>query len=239
MKLFIGIPSYTGITMQFAASMLTLARKKDLDLSLHMGVCYIGKGRNELALDFLNSDCDKFLQIDNDILFNVADVERISSHDLPIVGGCYYKKEANRVVVAEALDMGSRTADPESGLLHVKYMGTGFLCVKREVFVNMRAKWRDEDWFWYRDETTEQIRFDFFPHGVHRGLHRWLGEDWFFCERANELGYKVYADTKCTLRHIGSAIYPLEDSAKLREELRLADATIKELESFIRDIQRQ
>ena len=209
MKLFIGIPSYSGITMQFASSMLTLARHEDLELSLHIGVCYVGKGRNELAMDFLAGDCDKILQIDNDILFTRADVRRISAHDLDIVGGCYYKKEANRVVVAEALDMGKRTAG-EDGLLEVKYMGTGFMCVKREVFEKMIRAWEGEDWFWYIDELSRELRYDFFPHGVHPKLHRWLGEDWFFCQRAGELGYKVYADTKCSLRHIGTAIYPIE-----------------------------
>ena len=219
MKLFIGIPSYGGISMQFAACMLTLARTEDLELSLRIGDSYLGKARNELTMDFLDGNCDKMLQIDNDILFTKADVARICSHDVPIVGGVYYKKEANPVVVAEALDRGQKNADA-NGLMEVKYMGTGFLCVQRRVFEEMinahqgRGKEECDDDFWYMDEGTKELRYDFWPHGVHPGLHRWLSEDWYFGQRAGELGIKSYADTKCVLRHFGSAIFPLQESDK-------------------------
>jgi len=207
-KLFIGIPSYGGISMQFAAAMLTLARTEDLELALRIGDSYLGKARNELTMDFLASDCDKMLQIDNDILFSKADVARITSHDVPIVGGVYYKKEANPVVVAEALENGRKHAD-ENGLLEVKYMGTGFLCVQREVFEKMIRANEHEEWFWYIDEATKELRYDFWPHGVNTKLHRWLSEDWGFGQRAGELGIRSYADTKCVLRHFGQAIFPI------------------------------
>jgi hypothetical protein len=215
-KLFIGIPSYGGISMQFAACMLTLARTEDLELSLRIGDSYLGKARNELTMDFLNGDCDKMLQIDNDILFTKADVARITSHDVPIVGGVYYKKEANPVVVAEALEKGRKNAD-ENGLLEVKYMGTGFLCVQRQVFEKMIKVYEHEPWFWYIDEGTKEIRYDFWPHGVNTKLHRWLSEDWGFGQRASELGIESYADTKCVLRHFGQAIFPLDLQKELKQ----------------------
>ncbi len=33
----------------------------------------------------------------------------------------------------------------------------------------------------------------------------------FFCQRALDLGYKVFADTRVVLKHCGDCVYPIED----------------------------
>src|SRR5206468_12711916 len=35
-------------------------------------------------------------------------------------------------------------------------------------------------------------------------------EDWYFCQRCQELGIQVYGDVHVILRHVGSATYPLK-----------------------------
>lgn len=197
--------------MRFAAALMNLAKQRQIEISLNIGLCYVGKARNELAMDFLKGDCDTFLQIDDDILFTVENVDRITSHDLPIVGGAYFKKQLTKAVVAERLEGAPRDPD-EKGLLQAKYLGTGFLCVHREVLEHMIAMYQYGPAFWYIDEETGDKRYDFFTHGVHPDLHRWLGEDWYFCQRALDLGYKCYLDTKCILGHIGQMVFPLPDS---------------------------
>jgi hypothetical protein len=215
MKLFVGVATYSNPSMRFAAALIKLAKHRTIDVCFNIGLCYVGKARNELAMDFLASDCDTFLQIDDDILFTPENVDRITSHDLPIVGGAYFKKQLTKAVVAERLEGAPRDAD-ERGLLQAKYLGTGFLCVKREVFEQMVARHQDKGWFWYEDEETGQLRYDFFTHGVHPQLHRWLGEDWYFCQRANDLGYVLYLDTKCIVGHIGQMVFPLPDMSGLQ-----------------------
>jgi hypothetical protein len=37
---------------------------------------------------------------------------------------------------------------------------------------------------------------------------RYLPEDFFLCQRALDLGFKVYADTQVVLKHIGTIPYP-------------------------------
>src|SRR4029077_20690498 len=119
MKLFVGVATYANPSIRFAAALINLAKHRKIDLCFNIGLCYVGKARNELAMDFLASDCDTFLQIDDDIVFKPEHVDRITSHDLPIVGGAYFKKQLTHAVVAERLEGAPRDAD-ERGLLQAK-----------------------------------------------------------------------------------------------------------------------
>jgi choline kinase len=74
---------------------------------------------------------------------------------------------------------------------------------------------------WNPDENTEDDRiaryyvnhghdeWDFFPVGVVN--KEYLSEDWYFCDKARALGFKVMLDTRVQLRHEGSAIFPLDE----------------------------
>jgi hypothetical protein len=62
----------------------------------------------------------------------------------------------------------------------------------------------------YIQEGTSVKMHDFWSVGVHQPSKRYLTEDWWFCQRALDLGYKVWGDSKVMLQHEGRAIYPLE-----------------------------
>lgn len=217
-KIYVGVPCYTPqISMRFANSLLSLVGTTvgtpiEINLNFIIGQGYIGKARNEMASSFLESDNDVFLQIDNDILFTPADVQRIVSHNKPVVGGFYFKKDlGKRIAVAERLL--EQTGPDENGLIEVKYIGAGFLAVRREVLERMIQEWGLEPWFWYANEGNGRKYHDFFPAMVHPRLNRWLGEDWWFCQRARDLGYKVYGDSQVRLPHLGMVTYPVEQPA--------------------------
>ena len=98
----------------------------------------------------------------------------------------------------------------ERRLTPVKYMGTGFLCVAKAVFEKMIAELGDT--LIFKVDETEKVGFDFWPVGVYQfkdGSRRYLSEDWFFCQRAIDLGFTVYGDNGILLRHSGNAVYPL------------------------------
>jgi len=42
--------------------------------------------------------------------------------------------------------------------------------------------------------------------------HWYLGEDFSFCERARQAGYKIYADTSIRLWHFGNSPFGWEDA---------------------------
>jgi hypothetical protein len=86
------------------------------------------------------------LQIDSDLLFTAKHIEDITSHDEGIVGGFYPRKSDGPLAwIANGFDDGTNPPN-EKGLVNLMYMGTGFLCVKREVFEKMREKWPEDNY---------------------------------------------------------------------------------------------
>lgn len=214
LKLFIGIPAYQPVYPQFFMSILEMVRSvTGFQLGIAVGDSLVGRARNHLVSDFLESPCDTMLQIDSDILFTPKHIELITSHDEGIVGGFYPRKSDGPMAwIANGFDDGTNPPD-ERGLVNLMYMGTGFLCVKREVFVKMKEHWPDDNYV--ADGQTKRKEHNFFPVGVvpnrcdEGKTNRYLSEDWYFCERALQLGYKVWGDSRVILQHIGAAVYPL------------------------------
>jgi len=95
----------------------------------------------------------------------------------------------------------------ETGLHEVEYCGAGFLYIKREVF----KKFKDEFYFWnYKDR---------------------LGEDIGFCKQARELGYKIYVDCDCKIKHLlkGESVMSQVNPSELsKEELESQGFRIRE-----------
>lgn len=194
-------------------SLLSILGTPDLELEINAGCPYIGRARNQLTYNFLATDCDRMLMIDSDIMFNRDHLLRILSHDMDIIGGFYFMKVdkspfgrgAGSTVICEPLD-GVKWEDDEE-LMELKYIGTGFLSIKRNVFDRMIEVYGEE--LGYKCELTQRREYDFWTTGVHRPTDRWLGEDWYFCQRARDLGFKIYGDKECVVPHLGHAIYPI------------------------------
>src|SRR5208282_3230777 len=196
---------------------------------------HVGRTRNMITRQFLESDATDLLFIDSDIVFSVDHVKRILSHPEEIVGGMYFKKNQGK---AEAcLNTILNPILKENGLNQVAYIGTGFLRIKRIVFEKIIERWGSEIAY-CPDGSRDLLEYNFWNLAMHQFQSiaideervddlvkkynvtrevaakaiqtRWLSEDWWFCQRANELGFKVWADRRIPLRHSGNALYPLE-----------------------------
>lgn len=178
-------------------------------LNLKVGDSLVSRARNCLAADFLESDCTHLLFIDSDLIFSAEHIERLVSHDVDIIGGCYPAKAEGKIKWIV-----NSHSEPrhilENGLQEMRYVGTGFMLIKRRVFLRMIDEF---DLSYKPDESSRDVEWDFFAVGPYQfpdGSRRYLSEDWYFCQRALDLGFKVWADTRVILRHIGQAIYPLQ-----------------------------
>lgn len=211
MKVFVAIPCQGGFSAEFNASLINLVRTPPC--RYRMSICKspgVGVSRNILTHEFLGSDADKLLMIDSDILFTPEHVKRIVSHEEPLVGGLYAKKEKDGRVCCERLPDIDPVPD-ERGLIPLHYVGTGFMCATREL-LNLMIKRYPE--IMYLEEGTSKKMHDFWTVGVHEGLRRYLTEDWWFCQRTIDLGFRVWGDSQVMLQHEGRAIYPLELNEK-------------------------
>ena len=212
-KLFIGLPIHAGIDPYFLRCWMGLVQAKPCEMVSRIARGDgIGRSRNHLTADFLASDCTHLLFIDSDLMFEPAQVARIVSHDVPVVGGLYAKKEPGPAQwVVNTLT--EPTVPDERGLQPVRYIGTGFLCIRRDVFTQMIARYPELEY--QSDFGERRTEHDFWSMGVYQdktGDRRYLSEDWYFCQRWLDMGGQVLADNLIRIPHLGSALFPLEKS---------------------------
>ena len=221
-KLFLAMPVYRVMDVYTVQSLMKLLAEQmtkqefGLAIKMHVGECPIGRARNDLTQEFLDSDCTDMLFIDSDINFSYEQVKKILFNNEDIIGGFYTKKQEGHVApVCNTLD--TISTPREDGLVEVKFMGTGFLKISRKALEVMRQEKPELAYTCDRDGVT--TKFDFWRMGVAHdcvtGMKRWLSEDWQFCQFAIECGFKIWADASILVQHSGQAMFPLR--SQLRE----------------------
>jgi len=211
-KVYIAVAAhFASNDLMFVQSLLALVARPPLPLAFGFSADpSVERARNILTANFLATDCTHILFIDSDIGFSPADVAQISRHDELVVGGMYPLKSMTPDVTwcGNALDAGQQpgAAERPDSLTPVKYIGTGFLCIARQVFEHIVAV--DGPAIEYKQDFPPHRReFAFWRQGVAAG--RFLTEDWLFCQRWLELGGKIFADRAVVLKHAGRAEWPL------------------------------
>ena len=179
------------------------------------GYSAVDAARNQMATDALAQGFEELLWIDSDGVFDPNDVERVRAHNLPITSGIFAKK-GPRQFACEFMP-GTMTVQfgPQGGLLELRYCGFGFTHTRRQVFETIAQKLQ---------LPTCNKRFGsplvpyFAPMLVSEPTGPWsLSEDYAFCERARQCGFRIMADTRFRLWHIGSYRYGWEDVATAKE----------------------
>lgn len=195
----------------------------------------IQRGRNTLCTLALNKpEVTHVLFIDSDIKWHQYDVLKLLNDDKQLVGGLYPKKSLNhnrifnieqilkmkeskynsgvsdeQIIKHHLVDYNLNFSDNRKvntdGTMEVKYIATGFMMIKREVFNRMKEM--HPEWAYVDDIHKNQIPnlYAYFDCFIFEG--RYLSEDWGFCERWRQCGGEVYADLLIPLTHIGTFNY--------------------------------
>lgn len=182
------------------------------------GYKQIDLGRSQMASDALAAGCEETLWIDADTAFHPDMVERLRSHAVPVVCGIYPKKNKRELAIHALPGTEQIQFGVGGGLLEIMYAPTGFLLVRRNVYeqirtqLNLRLCWAD----------TGRTLYPFYAPLIRTDgdSHWYLAEDFAFCERARQCGFKIMADTSIRLLHIGTYEYGWEDAG--RETTRFA-----------------
>ena len=213
-KLFLGLPIYGHPTMAFVKCLMELQARKPCHIEPHVGSGDgVGRTRNVLTAQFLKSDCTHLFFMDSDLIFTVDHVKELLLANQPVIGGFYPKKQEGRLewVVNPLIPSPPMRED---ALQPLKYIGTGFLCIKREVFEKMIVAYPELSF--REDYGNRGIAHDFWSMGVYRPKEnpadegRYLSEDWYFCQRWLDMGGEIYGHTKVALRHQGTVVFPLK-----------------------------
>jgi len=146
------------------------------------GVHWIDIARDIICELFLKSDCTHLLQIDADLGWQSDAITRMLSRDKDIIGGVYPIK-----------------ADVEYYPLSEHGLPAGFLMVKREVIEKMA-----EGLPKYKCASLEYGQMHVAPLFNRMMFEdRYIGEDYAFCIRAKEAGFKLHVETDIAFKHVG------------------------------------
>ena len=214
----------------FQCLMATLSGTRNLidHIDFLVGDSLVNRARNVLSHRFLEGYIGQnekgepvrvlhewMLFLDTDLMFNpqsvVSLLELGRARGPGIYAGCYPIKQLKPKIVMNNLP--GHLPGPD-GTVEVREAGTGFMLIHREVFEQMREKYRDEIEYFVDngDAKNTKLGWDFFSVGVRfdkdLGRKRFLSEDWYFCQRWREMGGHIILQTKIQCQHIGTIAYP-------------------------------
>lgn len=121
---------------------LQLLEKRGYSVWRVRGYSAIDQGRNQLATDAIEQGFDETFWIDADVLFHPDDVEKIRSHNLPICSGIYPKKGRRELASHVLPGTTELTFGIGGGLVELLYAATGFLHVRRDVYLTLQRELR-------------------------------------------------------------------------------------------------
>jgi hypothetical protein len=243
-KIFIATPMYGGMShgmyMKSCLDLQMLMANYGVEtkFSFLFNESLITRARNYLTDEFLRSDSTHLLFIDSDIHYNPQDVIALLALDKDVIGAPYPKKSINWNNIAKAARtnpnlpanelenlVGDYVFNVVKGTqqfsvtepLEVLEIGTGFMLIKREVFVKMEKAYPQ---LRYKPDHVGQKNFDgsryihaYFDTIIDTidsatggGSDRYLSEDYMFCQLWRKIQGKIYLCPWMKTQHIGT--YP-------------------------------
>lgn len=236
-QVFIGLPCYDmSVTEPFFMSMIkTVMGFKEINLKFALSTIsdsLINRARNHLVAKFLaNEEFTHFMFIDVDLAFLPDDILKMLWHDKDVMTGAYPIKEINWHKVIENVNEGipaeelaknsvrfvvntvshdNNTVRVDKGALEIYDAGTGFMLIKREVFLKLikaypELKYNDDTGVLKGDERNWS--YAFFNSYIDENTGRFLSEDYGFGRYWQKIGGEVWVDPAIELTHLGRFPY--------------------------------
>ena len=201
----IAIPCYRGVVPieQMTALIEAVTNLRNKGVKVAVGTerenALIDLARNRLVTRFLDTGYKKIFWLDDDILFQPDDMERVLAWSTlyPIVGATYpVRQEKPLYFIRRETD---HWVQNEYGLFDTIGYGLGFVVMDRSVFETMSPK---TDTFIMDSEEHKQF---FKIEAVNKV---YFGEDIYFFKRwHDEFGGKAMLDPSINLKHMGHKAY--------------------------------
>ena len=112
---------------------------------------------------------------------------------------------------------------PTGGLVEILYCGFGFVLTRRPVYERMQKQLGLP----VCNQRFGSLLVPYFaPMAIPDGAGSWyLGEDYAFCERARQCGFRIMADLTIRLWHVGSYRFSWEDAGNDKERFAITPST--------------
>ena len=197
-KIFLGFPVYNRmVDMEILSLVFHIASLQKYEMMLEI-MCgpYIDSNRNKMVEDFLKTDFEWLYFWDTDVviqdpLFFDKLLETSEKMDAPVVSATYVKKNDSDEYVTLKLNKDGGMPNFKVGELgepqYVIATGAGSLMIHRSVLEEMKPPY-----------------FEINPSSIGG---REMPEDYYFCLKVKDLGYKIALDTRIDTYHYGPAAW--------------------------------
>lgn len=208
MHVMIAIPAYTGVVhMGTMRSLMTdtielIKRGDTFTLVDDIGNALIADSRGVIATRFWESDADCLVFIDSDVTWQNGALLKLVDAPVDLCAGVYPNRRDPINYPVHYLDKPELWADPETGLLEVKSVATGFLKISRNCIGKMIEAYPGKHY--YTAQRDKQF-YPLFDHIFEDG-YKW-GEDFSFCIRWQKIGGQVWIDPEISMGHIGYKMF--------------------------------
>jgi hypothetical protein len=244
--LVVATPCFGGqVASIYASSIFKLQRavrsmsNMDLKVLMRDGDALITRARANLMTLFLeDSAATHLLFVDADIGFEPEQVFRLIESGADVVAGVYPIKRVNWDKAKQALaadrpqpqsaclDYVLEIDDPDhvvvvDGFTRVRYAGTGFLMIRRQVFEKMCGHPGYAPLQFFREHSRDALagsanRFALFECMIDPKTGTYLSEDFAFCKRWTDIGGEIWADLQSRLDHVGPSVFHGDVSSQFR-----------------------
>jgi len=199
-KVMIGTPCYDGrLDVWYTNSLVNTIKesyKHDVEIT-PMWVSFdalIQRARNDTIQIALEGGFDDLIWIDSDIEWQPEWFFKLLDHPVDVVGGTYRKKGDREEYVIRQLD--KNTIDPQTGLIEVQGLGTGFLRMSRNA---IQYLWdTNRPYIDKKDNKERRMIFD-----VIVTDNDLMSEDIYALQKLIDGGFKIWLDPSMTCSHIG------------------------------------
>ena len=182
-KLAICIPNTGVIKTQTVSSLLRLVKNLRCKYyTLFQEGSILHAIRENLVKTALELKCTHLLFIDSDMVFTEDAFERLLKRNKDIVGVTYNTRKLPTERILWKDIKGAK-----GNFYEVEAVPAGFMLINLKVFKDLQHPW----FFWGVDDKGVPI----------------TGEDYWFCTKAREKGFKVWVDKSINIGHLGDFIY--------------------------------
>ena len=189
-RLAVGIPcSFPTVPFSFFRSFVMMEKPDYVLITKTNGP--VDVLRNDIVEKALAEDATHLIFMDVDQIYPVNTINRLLSHNLPIVGASISRRYPpfDKIILRVNKDQNGYDSveDWEEGsLLECDATGTGCILYDMDVFRKL-----DQPWFQFiKDEETGMT----------------IGEDIYLCQRLKDIGYKIFVDTTVEVGHLAQMV---------------------------------
>lgn len=234
MTVFVGPSIWRQINVRTASAMMAAMMDNPYEEAVIWAPIWndalIGRSRSLMCTEFLKTDADVMVIIDDDIVFEWQDFWKIvegARATRSLYGGAYVTRSQEPHITSRAIPGTGEQVfaqTPQRRPVEYQYLATGFWACHRDVLESMVGAEFEDAYGRHRlEEVTlgaDRPFVPFFAPFVAReadGQLHYLSEDWAFSNRMRQLGHKVWADLSIVLIHMGEYPYTVKDLQTLKD----------------------